>query len=36
MITSIHQPLSRLKQMRAGDYVVGRKIELEMVKTIGT
>jgi hypothetical protein len=29
----IHQPLYRPKQIRAGKYVVGRKIGLERVKT---
>jgi hypothetical protein len=29
----IHQPLSRPKQIRAGEYVVGRKIGLERVNT---
>jgi hypothetical protein len=28
----IHQHLSRSKQIRAGEYVVGRKIGLERVK----
>jgi hypothetical protein len=31
----IHQPLSCPKQIRAGEYVVGRKIGLERVKRIG-
>jgi hypothetical protein len=29
----IHQPLSRSKQIRAGEYAVGRKIGLERVRT---
>jgi hypothetical protein len=31
----IHQPLSRPKQMRAGQYAVGRKIGLERAKIFG-
>jgi hypothetical protein len=30
----IHQPLSRPKQIRAGEYVVVTKIGLERVKTL--
>jgi hypothetical protein len=30
----IYQPLSRPKQLRAGEYVVGRKIGLERVKAV--
>jgi hypothetical protein len=33
IITIIHQPLSRPKQIRAGEYAVGRKIGLERVNT---
>jgi hypothetical protein len=30
--TANHQPLSRPKEIRAGEYAVGRKIGLERVK----
>jgi hypothetical protein len=36
LLQVIHQPLSRSKQIRAGEYAVGRKIGLERVKLVLT
>jgi hypothetical protein len=36
LLQVIHQPLSRQKQIRAGEYAVGKKIGLERVKPAKT